>query len=188
MDTIYKPELDEHRAQGKHIVELSALATPAKHRWRNIFLYLVQVMYWYSVYAGVDEICIAVNPRHERFYRSLFPFEDLGPKRHYPRVDALAVGLRASVCTSLEHMTRICQDLEFDTPLSSYFQKFDAQKPLEPGLDSSQEDTLQLWVLPNRLSSDVVQHFISLDPTILQGLSPKQQDFLLQVYPGLLLD
>lgn len=187
MDAIYKPELDELRAQGKSIVELSALATPAKHRWRNIFLYLVQVMYWYSVYAGVDEICVAVNPRHERFYKGLFPFEDLGPERHYPRVDAPAVGLRANVCAILEHMTKLCQELEFDTSLYNYFKSFDTKQPSEPWNHLSPEDTIQLWVLPNRLSSDAVQHFISLDPNIVQGLSQKQKDFLLQVYPKLSL-
>ena len=79
MDAIYRKELDDLRSQGRSLVELSALATPKEHRWKNIFLYLVQVMYWYSVYRGVDDVCITVNARHIRYYMQLFPFEHLGP-------------------------------------------------------------------------------------------------------------
>lgn len=186
MDSIYKKELDEIRDQGRKIIELSALATPREHRWKNIFLYLVQVMYWYSVYSEVDDVCIAVNPRHVRYYKHMFPFEMFGPERNYARVEAPAVGLRGKVKESMEQMMQFCVDLGFDTPLYAYFYRMTGRKPQGdiPFLDP---EAFNITVQAAKKDTDDVQHFIALDPGILQGLSDKQKGFLLKAYPGLRL-
>ncbi len=186
MDSIYQKELDAFRAQGREVIELSALATPREHRWKNIFHYLVQVMYWYSVYTGVDDVCIAVNPRHVRYYNSLFPFEVFGPERTYGRVGAPAVGLRGKVRESREHMMQICLDLGFDTPLYAYFFQMTGRKPRGeiPFLDP---EVFRLQSKHIKQETQTVQHFLDQDPSLLENLSPGQADALLEAYPGLRL-
>lgn len=184
MDVIYRPELDELRKQGKTIVELSALATPREHRWKNMFHYLVQVMYWYCVYMGVDEVCIAINPRHVRYYKGLFPFQELGPKRHYPMVDAPAIALWAPVMESMDHMLQICQDLEFDTPLYPYFYRMTGQAPSNdaPFLEA---EALDAVTNPITIDPEVVRFFINTDQGLLEGVSMKQKQALNEWYSGL---
>ncbi|WP_150112193.1 N-acyl amino acid synthase FeeM domain-containing protein [Desulfonatronovibrio hydrogenovorans] len=184
MDVIYRPELDELRNQGRKIVELSALATPREHRWKNIFHYLVQVMYWYSIYKGVDDVCIAVNPRHVRYYKNLFPFKELGPVRHYPRVDAPAVALRAKVAESKDVMIKICQDLEFDTPLYSYFHDVARQSPGEKVARVLPNDFCSSKT-KNGLDSNTVAYFLSKDSSLLENVTEAMKEALNSWYPGL---
>lgn len=184
MDALYKPELDVIRSQKRTIVELSALATPQEHRWKNIFLYLVQVMYWYSWFAGVDDVCVMVNPRHKRFYMQLFPFEQIGPERYYPRVDAPAVGLRGKVQESFERMKDICDDLEFETPLYSYFKMMDGKKPQRSSHEVNLQ-SLQILVQPNQLECRTVNHFLNLDPTLVHDLTSEQKTYLRKAYPNI---
>ncbi|MCF8104165.1 MAG: hypothetical protein K9K64_01670 [Desulfohalobiaceae bacterium] len=186
MDGIYRKELDRFRNQGRKIVELSTLATPREHRWKNIFHYLVQVMYWYSVYTEVDDVCIAVNPRHVRYYKNLFPFEIFGPERKYARVEAPAVGLRGKVREAMERMMQICKELDFDTPLYAYFYRMTG---LKPGKDIPffDPDIFQMTVQISRLETETVQYFIDLDPSLLKGLSEPQKSDFLKAYPGLRL-
>lgn len=186
MDIIFKPELDELRSQGRRIVELGSLATPTDHRWKNIFLYLVQMMYWYSVYSKVDDVCIAINPRHVRFYKHLFPFEQLGTKQHYPRVDAPAICLRGRVQESMQRMFETCRGLEFETPLYRYFYRMTAEEPNgnTPYLDQGIFDTLPK---PAEIDAGVIQPFVDRDPGLVQNLSAAQKEALLAWYPELLL-
>lgn len=184
MDAVYKPELDAIRSKGRMIVELSALATPTEHRWKNIFLYLVQVMYWYSLVNGVDDVCVTVNPRHKRFYMQLFPFEQIGPERYYPRVNAPAVGLRGKVREAYDRMRDICDDLEFETPLYTCFRKMTGEQP-QSSLQKINLNSLQILVQPNKLESTTVNHFLRLDPTLTCNLTLEQKGCLSNAYPDI---
>jgi hypothetical protein len=187
MDAIYKHELDHLREQGRSIIELSYLATPKDQRWKNIFLYLVQVMYWYSVYKEVDDVCITVNPRHVRYYMKLFPFEYLGPQRHYERVGAPAVALRGKVREAKGQMQEITRSMGFETSLFSYFDTMTEDSPYQKKrrMDSK---SLQIMIQPNRLKMEIVQYFLDLDPSILHGLNSEQLDELIRLYPSLVLE
>ena len=187
MDAIYKPELDNLRDKGRSLVELSALATPREHRWKNIFLYLVQLMYWHSVYNGVDDVCITINPRHVRYYMQLFPFEQLGPERHYKRVSAPAIALRGKVKDSMDRMVEICHNLGFDTPLYSYFYRITG---ITPANDAAYLDSqaLQVNVRPKPIKTSIVKYFLNKDKSILNELSDEQKDELQKVYPDLVLE
>ena len=186
MDGLYNNELNELRAQGRSIVELSSLATPKEHRWKSFFLYLIQVMYWYSVYRGVDDVCIMVNPRHVRFYKKLYPFEQLGPERYYDRVDASAVALRGKVSEAQQRMLEIGKRLKFDTPLFSYFHQMTGKLPDSQAPASDLNNDIRIEVRKNKLTTDVVQYFVNKEPSILYDLNIDQSQALRQQYPELL--
>lgn len=184
MDDLYNYELNYLRNKGRKVVELSSLATPREHRWKNIFHYLVQVVYWYALYAEVDDICISINPRHVRYYKSLFPFEEFGPKRHYERVGAPAIGLRVRVKEITEQMKEICDKLNFNNPLYEYFYKMTGYEPHQE-LPYMEKGDLQIVIHPNRLDAQTVGYFIRLNPQILSDFNQDQIDKLCSIYPGL---
>ena len=185
IDQLYKEEMDVLRNEERKIVELTSLATPREHRWKNIFQYLVQIVYWYALYSEVDDICISINPKHVRFYKYLFPFEEFGPKRHYERVGAPAVGLRVRVKEIVGRMQEIRKDLNFETPLDEYFDKFDSNVSQE---DISDETTNNLEIaMQKRLDYPTVQYFLNLNLEVLSGLNEQQKNKLLEYYPGLQL-
>lgn len=183
MDELYKEELDVLRNEGRNVTELSALATPKEHRWKNIFHYLVQVVYWYSFYTNVDDICISINPRHVRYYMYIFPFERFGPERYYERVGAPAIGLRVKVKEIVDRMQEICNDLNFDTSLLDYF------KRINDGVSqhdiSEVETNNQEIVFHKRLNTQIVKYFVQLNPQILSELDKQQKDKFSEYYPGL---
>lgn len=184
MDIIYKDELDELRSQNRKVVELSALATPREYRWKNIFLYQVQIMYWYSLYKGVDDICIAVNPRHVRYYMNLFPFERLGEEKMYPRVNAPAIGLRGQVENSIDEMIEIFHTLDMETPLDYYFYIMTGSRPIKPS-SIFRQDLEKVKPRPRQIDSDTVAYFLEKEPSIKDRLTPRQKEKLLSAYPGL---
>lgn len=186
MDLIYKEELDELRLQGRQVAELSSLATPREYRWKNIFLYQVQVMFWYSLYKGVDDICIAINPRHVRYYMNLFPFEKLGDEKMYPKVGAPAVALRGRVEESVDEMMEIFKTLEMETPLDYYFYIMTGSKPVKP-TSIFNSDLKSLKPKPKRITADIVSYFLDKEPSIRDNLTPAQKEMLKKHYNGLRL-
>ncbi|MGM0646338.1 MAG: N-acyl amino acid synthase FeeM domain-containing protein [Thermodesulfobacteriota bacterium] len=185
MDVLYAEELNVLRAQGRSIVELSSLATPKEQRWKSFFLYLIQVMYWYSVYRGVDDVCIMVNPRHVRFYKKLYPFEQLGPERYYDRVNADAVALRGRMRESQDRMLEVGRNLEFDTPLFSYFYEMTGEPPDPRAPSANINNGLRIVVKKNQLNTEVVQYFVNTEPSILDDLTVEQAKAFRDHYPDL---
>ncbi len=183
MDSIYKSELDRLRSRGRKVVELSALATSKKHRMHNIFLYQIQALYWYFIYNGVDDICVTVNPRHKGYYMRMFPFEELGPVRHYSRVNAPAVGLRARVYESLECMVRMANSLDLDRPFYRYLYELAGEKKTRKEIYLDSGD-LQLVLLRNSLNGNALRYFLSLDPDIVKELNWTQIMSLENICPG----
>lgn len=192
MDIIYKPEVDALRAQGRRVVELSALVTPPKLRWRNLFMVLSQVMYQYSVYRGVDDLCIAVNPKHVSFYKNILLFEDFGPERHYPRVDAPAVALRVDMHHIADRLKEVYDSSDLDTNLYLYFHRMTGFLPWNPEktpvpaeTDASADSRDVADPFMNGRKAEIVRHFFHLSPSLWDNLSPAQRDFFTTHYPRL---
>ena len=97
MDAIYKKETDVLRSQNKKIVEVGRLAIDNiflsneagfKKKYNSLFLVssLFKLVFHYCIYKNFDNICIAINPKHDLFYKSLF-FENIGGLKFYPSVN-----------------------------------------------------------------------------------------------------
>ena len=187
MDDLYRQELDALRQQGRKIVEMSALVTPQKLQWRNLFLYLARVAYWYSIYLGVNDLCIAVNPKHVNFYKSIFLFEDFGPVRHYPKVNAPAVALRINMDTIREKIIAAYDQLDFECDLYGYFHTMSGSvdafydHPWDGRVNGSEGD-------PFIRKVELVRSFIRRKKSLCHNLTTTQKEYLLQYYPELAND
>jgi hypothetical protein len=117
----------------------------------------------------------------------LFPFEHLGPERHYERVGAPAVALRGRVREARDRMMEICKNLDFDTSLYTYFYRMTGK---EPAADAPHVDpkSLEILIQPNRLKTPTVQHFLDIDPSILDDVGDQKLKLLRKVYPDIDFD
>ena len=98
MECIYAAEVARKRQAGLRFGEVSCLAD-RRNRFRGFlpaFLGLSRLMAQYAWCRGLDELLVAVHPRHARFYRRFMAFEPFGGLRAYPTVrnrPALALAL-----------------------------------------------------------------------------------------------
>ncbi|MFH1148800.1 MAG: hypothetical protein V1736_14005 [Pseudomonadota bacterium] len=88
MEKIYQSEINTLRLKGRKIGELSGLAGHEALCGRGMFIFLglTRLVYSRAEQIGVDDICIAINPRHSSFYENVLLFEYLGGERPYPSV------------------------------------------------------------------------------------------------------
>lgn len=96
-DELYAAEMAALRRAGRRVAEVSSLAVDED--WRGAGLgalrELVRVVAVYGRdLAGVDDLCIAVHPRHAPFYEGRLRFRRFGALKPYDAVNgAPAVGL-----------------------------------------------------------------------------------------------
>jgi hypothetical protein len=86
MDMAFAVELGRLRGRGRRLAESGALAVEEAGRRQSaailIRLYRMAMLYVAAI-ARLDDLCFVVHPRHEAFYRSLFPFEQFRERRLY---------------------------------------------------------------------------------------------------------
>jgi hypothetical protein len=186
LDMIYKKELDQLRAKGHKISEIGALATRHDFRWQNLFMHLCQVMYWYARFRKVDDLCIAVNPKHVQFYKTVFLFEELGPTKLYPKVHAPAVLMRLDANRHEEIMGAAYDRMENEFNLHNRWHKFEGYDITDYFAPLKRRGILHERKHPMMNSTDV-NFFLSQEEEILRGLSPKQAYSLKTVYPEMKL-
>jgi N-acyl amino acid synthase FeeM len=101
MDQVYREEVSRFRAPGRRLGEASTLTVDAGYRDSGVAI-LMRLYRLLSVYATsiarLHDLCMVVRRHHVRFYRTLFPFRQIGPARPYPRLNgAPVVGFRADL-------------------------------------------------------------------------------------------
>jgi ribosomal protein S18 acetylase RimI-like enzyme len=112
MEELYAAELDALRQDGRQVGEVSALATDRACRRAGLEV-VVRLMRALVIYAAelarLDDLCIAVNPRHVDFYQRYLRFQRLGALRAYRKVKgAPAVALRLDL-DFVRRLTRAVQ-------------------------------------------------------------------------------
>lgn len=105
MDKVFKDELDMLRARNRKLLEISSLASDRDRFSRTGIRHFITLVYAHSLFQDVHDVCIMVNPRHVRLYKSLFGFEVFGSQRHYARVNAPAVAMRVRVLDARKRFT-----------------------------------------------------------------------------------
>ena len=98
MADIYADELREFRGRRRQLAEVSGLAVHPDYQKSGlaILLRLIRMVLLYSIeIVGIGDLCIAINPHHEAFYRKAFGFVSLGGLKQYGKVNgAPALALR----------------------------------------------------------------------------------------------
>lgn len=180
MDALYKGQLDDLRKKGRKITELSALVSPKEVRWCNLMIYLSRIMFEYSMTAHVDDICIMVNPKHVKFYKTMFLFEDFGEEYFYEPVGAPAVALRINMDNILEKIEENYKNFDLDINLYNFFCKVNTpQDELNHGhtfpIRKIPLDDLTLQMLLER-RYDILFNITSLQRKALQMIYPNRID------------
>ena len=112
METVYATEVERLRLQGLRIAEVSCLADRRSEfrRCFPVFLRLCRFTAQYAWHIGLEQLLVAVHPKHARFYKRFMDFEPIGELRSYP-----AVRNRPAVAMMLDMMR-----LHRDRPESYY--------------------------------------------------------------------
>ena len=175
MDSLYKTEIDVLRRSGRKVVELGSLATTRHRCWQNLMIFLSKAVFQYALATGVDDVCIMVNPKHVRFYESIFLFHPFGEERHYEAVGAPAVAMRVDMHTIEPDLRRTYQGSDFDTDMHSFFVKINSHV-IDGDMDiASAEKNIPM-------ESDIARHLIHSRPEMLALVTPEQREYLERIY------
>lgn len=88
MEVAYRHEIQARRERGLLLGEVSCLADRRKvfRGFLPVFVRLSRLMAQYAWHRGLDELVIAVHPRHAPFYQRFMAFEPFGERKNYPTV------------------------------------------------------------------------------------------------------
>jgi len=89
LEAIYRREVDERRRSGIRMAEASCLADRRRDeaRFFGLFCELCRVMVQMADREGIQQLLIAVHPRHARMYCRAMGFTQIGDDRGYPAVN-----------------------------------------------------------------------------------------------------
>lgn len=92
LEGVYGDEVARRRAEGLRLAEVSCLADRRKEpaRFFGLFCDLSRVMIQMAEAEGIDQLLIAVHPRHARMYCRAMAFQRIGETREYPLVNGNA--------------------------------------------------------------------------------------------------
>ncbi len=174
MDALYKPEIDELRAQDRKVAEVCALATPQEGRWHNLLMFLGKAYFQYANLIGVNDILIMVNPKHVSFYKSIFMFEEFAEERFYQPVNAPAVALRINYDQFWDKLKETFRDQEFETDLYTFFNR----------IHNTGVDKFMTFAKGRNapLDYDAAKYFFAHRPEILDSLNDEQYDYIERLY------
>ena len=106
-DVLYWQELDQLRRQERRICEFTQLAVDQAIKSKRVIASLFHLAYIYGHRIHeATEVVIEVNPRHVVFYKRMLGFDQLGPERVCPRVNAPAVLLHLPFSHATEQIAK----------------------------------------------------------------------------------
>jgi hypothetical protein len=169
MDSIFKEEIDRFRSQGRKVAEVGALASHPKFRNgnQNIPMYGDKIAYLYARdHLEVDDLVIAVNPRHEWIYQHILLLEKIGERSSYDYVNgAAAVGYRLDLSTFEDNLKKAYETFPAASNLYAFF---------------VQHQTKNIELPPKGVNCvsnrNVVKHFLARDPNWLDALDEDALD------------
>jgi predicted N-acetyltransferase YhbS len=146
MAEIYADELREFRGLRRQLAEVSGIAVHPDYQKSGlaILLRLIRIVLLYSIeMAALGNLCIAVNPHHEAFYRKAFGFESIGGLKQYGKVNgAPALALRLD----LEVLRGFMSELRDGHPVDSDVYNFlFSPGAVEPAMARLQADLAQAF-------------------------------------------
>ena len=88
MEAIYAEEVERRRLQGLRLAEVSCLADERDESDQSFSMVsrLMALTAQCATHRGIDQLLIAVHPRHTKFYERFLAFEVIGEKKTYASV------------------------------------------------------------------------------------------------------
>lgn len=183
-DSVYRPELDSLRSDGRVISELGSLAIQKNFRWQNLFLQKYRAMYWYSRKRKINDLCIAVNPKHVAYYKTVFLFETFGALKFYPRVQAPAVLMRLNLDRFPERLMETYHHMEDECNLYDFFHYLEGNPIKDYEIALRRMGVINGNGCP-RIDSATVKYMLNSNPEALKDLSADHTSYLRRLYPGI---
>ncbi len=119
MEDIYADEVLERRRRGLTLSEVSCLAIrdPTRKTFLPLLIGMTRLMAQHARHRGIDQLLIAANPKHARFYERFMGFQRFGELKAYPKVQN-----RPAVASCLDFQTidrdrPACWDAFFAAPI-----------------------------------------------------------------------
>ncbi|GAB6059096.1 hypothetical protein JCM31598_22130 [Desulfonatronum parangueonense] len=185
MDHLYHEELDALRNKDRKILEVSSLASVMATEWQGVVMNFIRLVFLYSTFQNINDICIMVNPKHAGFYIKSSPFKMFGKEKFYPMVNAPAVALRANVDEIKDFYENSQFIISFEDHLSSLYRslKIKLSCNILGSICNSQNSTP---TPANPLNGELVTKMLLDDRDISDQLSsPAAKSFLKEAYPGI---
>ncbi|MBN1587391.1 MAG: hypothetical protein JW937_08230 [Candidatus Omnitrophica bacterium] len=117
MESVFAKEVGNLRRQGRAVCEIAALGVNRDFSWQRVdhasmnnrvltIFALFRALIRTALKLGMDDMCVAVHPRHAKLYTSIL-FTRLGSTRPYGRVnDHPAMGLRLNLTTLMDDLRK----------------------------------------------------------------------------------
>jgi hypothetical protein len=86
-DELYKTEIDDLRAQGRRVGELSKLAVDENIGSKQLLASLIHIAYIYGTLHECTDAVIEIVPHHKAFYEKMLGFKQVGTERLNTRVN-----------------------------------------------------------------------------------------------------
>jgi hypothetical protein len=88
LESVYGEQVAEYRKRGYSLAEVSCLADHRQGQKRSVpvVMRLMSLMAQSAKRRGVDQLLIAVHPRHRRFYQCFAAFQPIGEEKPYRTV------------------------------------------------------------------------------------------------------
>ena len=102
LDHTYHAEVAQLRARQRGLAELTCLAIrhQSLREATAVFFTLTRFLFRYAAWRGLDDLLMAIHPRHLAFYRRFFHVTQFGPRRSYEDVQGQpAVACRVDLHT-----------------------------------------------------------------------------------------
>ncbi|TVQ98191.1 MAG: hypothetical protein EA399_11220 [Desulfovibrionales bacterium] len=186
MDCLYAEELAKLRANQRKILEITSLASEKSLTGFHIAMNFTRLVFLYSIFQDVNDICIMVNPRHVAYYARYFPFTVFGEEKYYSKVDALAVGLRVDVDRVRDFFERSSLIYTIGHQFFTYYLsvKIAINYNIVESIYSPDTPTKP----PKLFDAPTITRMLSKEnPCFLEDLSPQFRKHLATCYPGLVL-
>jgi len=136
VDKLYRDEVDALRAEKRKVCEFTKLAAEADLRSRPVLAALFHVAYIYARRINdCTDLFVEVNPRHVLFYKRMLGFQDCGPERHDPRVQAPAILLRLDLAFAQQQIAEMGGHAELAKERRSLYALFFSPRE-ERGIES----------------------------------------------------
>lgn len=166
MDGIYKKELDSLRYQGRKIAEVGSLATHPDIRSddQTILMHGKKITLKYSIdHLGIDDLVIAINPKHQWFYEHIMLCEKIGDLKTYDYVNnAPAVAYRLNLKSVKERFRTTYKDMPLEKNLHHFLFKENS-----PSIELPEENqSVCFW------DEEKIQYFFKEKTNLLYGADP----------------